>query len=233
MQQGYTVNPVYSDDAVEQQIVDLEVHSGRNNAVNRDGTYRGWENDLYEDAQGNRVFDPKLGFDELAESTVVGFDEESYTEALLSSNPDIGDALDWGVDNLPQELIDTYNQAVDAGNLDLMHELLDVILGQYRTFNPEEVEEELYDPQEELEEISDEQFDDAIDSLNAQEAGGTELAYQWLEAAEASSDPVFADIAQMTARFHRGEVTSNEAIDAVIAAHGLNKAAKFYRQYMN
>jgi hypothetical protein len=221
-----TVSPVYSEGPNGEQVVDMEVSQGTN-VIGRDGMVKGWEADYGTDSQGNTVYDPRLNNDELGNNPVVGFDEVGYEEALLSSNPVIPDALAWAADNMNPDFTADYNKAVDAGDLDNIHPMLDHIINQYLASNPDAEPEQVVEEVEES--VSDEEFSSAIDALNEQEVGGTEIAYQWLEAAEQSQDAVYSDVCQMTAAFHRGEISSQEAIDAVIEKHGIKEATRIYK----
>ena len=230
---GYTVDPVYEDSSTGQQIVDVQVRqTGHSSAVGRDGVYRNWENDYTADSQGRFIYDPKDGLDELAESPVVGFNEEEYVSALFESNPVIEPALEWAGDNLPQEFQDAYNAAVDGGNLNKIHELLDIMIEQYMQFNPQEAAET---PTDEVSETDEVEMAKVVETLQNSEAEGTETAYQWLESAEQwkDTDPCVSDICQATAGFHRGEFTAEEAISMVLDNYPMAKAVKAYKQLFN
>lgn len=222
-----TVSPVYSEGPNGEQVVDMEVSQGPG-VIGRDGMVKGWEADYGEDSQGKTVYDPRFTNDELGNSPIVGFDEVAYEEALVSSNPVIPDALAWAADNMNAEFTADYNKAVDAGDLENIHPMLDHIINQYLAANPDADPDNVSEEVEEM--VSDEEFSTAIDSLNEQEEGGTEVAYEWLQAAEQSTDPVYSDVCQMTARFHRGDISSQEAISAVIEKHGLKEATRVYKQ---
>lgn len=233
---GYTVDPVYEDSSAGQEIVDVQIRQTGHSAVGRDGVYRGWQDDYTSDSQGRSIYDPKNGLDELAESPVVGFNEEEYTAALLESNPEIPKALDYALDHAPQGFIDEYNAAVDAGNLDKIHQMLELMLKEYHEFSPvdEPIEDEPGDDSVAMDdEVSDADFSDAVDGLNNAEAGGTEVAYTFLEAAEQSEDPLYKDFCMATASFHRGEVSSDEAINTIINKYGMKEAARMYKHFMN
>ena len=228
---AYTVSPVYTEDATGQQVItDLEVSSGHN-VVGRDGQYRGWEDDWTSDSQGRSVYDPKDNFDELGESPVVGFDEGDYTEALLESNPVIGPALDWASDgNMPDEFVDAYNKAVDSGNLDQIHSMLDIVIQQYLEHGGvvEEPEQEV-DLEEPLSDEESTQFAEVLDELTEQEPAGMEHAYGWLEAAEQwQADPCMSAVCQATADFHNGSASATEVIDALTSRFTPRELAKAY-----
>ena len=225
-----TVDPVYSDDATGQQVVDLQVRQTGSTAVGRDGQYRNWEDDWTSDSQGRSVYDPKDGLDELAESPVVGFDEQEYTEALLASNPDIPAALDYALDNAPPDFVDRYNQAVDAGNLDVIHQMLETMLREYHENHIPEPEVE---DQPEEEPMSDEEateFAAVLDDMVDQEPGGTAAAYDWLEASQAwSSDPVMQEVCKATASFHDGSKSATELIDALTSKYTPRELERVYK----
>lgn len=231
---GYTVDPVYEESSTGQDIVDVQVRPNGHNAVGRDGSYRHWQDDYTTDSHGRSIFDPKDGLDELAQSPVVGFDEGQYVEALFESNPTIAPALDWAVDNLSQDFVDDYNTAVDNGNLDAIHEMLDIILQQYEQFNPQD-EPEQEKPTDELSQADEVEMAEVVETLQNSEPEGTETAYEWLQSAEQwkDSDPVVSDICQATARFHRNEISAEQAVSMVLDNYPMNKVAKAYKQLFN
>ena len=228
-----TVNPVYSDSATGQQVVDLEIQQTGHSAVGRDGQYRGWQDDWTSDSQGRSVYDPKDGFDELGQSPVVGFNEDEYTEALLTSNPDIPKALEFAVDFMPEEFVDEYNNAVDSGNLDKMHQMLDVILEQYHQHNPQDTPEDEPPTEEPLSDEESTEFAHVLDDLTEQQPAGTESAYMWLEASQQwESDPVMSAVCRATASFHDGSSSAEDLIDSLTAKFTPRELARAY-QFIN
>lgn len=233
---AYTISPVISEDQYGREVVtDFSVDSGRESAVGRDGQVRGWENDYYEDDQG--VMHHRFSETELQEDDNT-FDEDEYIGALLESNPVISDAIAWGTDNLPQEWLDQYNQQIDSGSLDDLHEALEWLLQQYAEHgNVAEVKDE-----SEEEESEDLTFDDlseeekeavelVVSDLYVQEPQGTETADKWQYAAqeaEESGDTPYALVAAVTAAFHQGKMTSEEAVSYCIENVPMQELARVY-----
>jgi hypothetical protein len=235
--QGYTVNPVYSDDASEQQIVDLEVISGRN-SVGNDGQVKNWQNDYFEDEYGN----VHHRFEEVEledESTPNTFNEDEYVELLLESNPKFYHAQQWAIDNLSDVELEEYNRLIDTSDLGDLHKAMDWLVEQYEQFadvpeasEPEQVEEEV--EEEDLTESDKMAINAAVHSLNQTEALDY-LADDWQEHvqyAEQSGDETYATVAAATASFHAGEVTAQEAIDYCMSNCNMKELARVYKHLM-
>lgn len=216
---GYTVNPVFSTDEAgsEEYVSDFSVQTRpqlRNGMAPDADTY------FAEDEQGRFVFQE----DDFSEEPDDGirFDEDAYIEALLESEPDLQDSLQWAQSALPQEMIAEFNDAINNGDIDEINKQLEWLLTLYREENAEAFEDA------EVEPITDEDFQEAYAGLTEQEPQGTELAFQYLQAAEQSDDPVYRDVAMATAEFHRGQMTAEEAINAVLERHSIEDAARIY-----
>ena len=215
--QAMTVNPVWTDDGEEQRITDFEVQTGprlRNGMSPEADSY------FVEDEQGRFQFQE----DDFSEEKDNGihFNEDEYVQALLESDSRIPLALEWGKSALPAELIADFNDIINTGDIAEINENLDWLLTQYSEANPvEEVDE--------VEPVTDDQFQEAYSGLIEQEPQGTELAFQYLQAAEQSEDPVYRDVAMATAEFHRGQMTAEEAINVVLERHSIDDAARIYR----
>ena len=236
--QGYTVNPVYSDDASEQSIVDLEVIGSRN-AVGNDGLVKNWQNDYYEDSQGqlhHRFEEVELN----DESDLTSFDEDEYIELLIDSNPVFPHALQWASENMSESELEEYNRLIDTSDLDDLHMAMDWLVEQYQMFGdaseadePEQVEEDLVE--EELTESDKMAINAAVHQLNQSEA----LDYMvddWMEQgeiAEQSGDETYAAVAAATAAFHAGEVTAQEAIDYCMNTCSMKELARVYKHLMS
>ena len=234
-QHGITVTPVVQEGDDGEHIVDFNVNQGGRTAIGRDGVLRGYEDDFTEDSEGRSVYEPYLGPDELAESPVVGFDGDSYIDTLLDSDSRISPALEWSVDNMDPSFIDAYNNAVDAGDLDTMHQYLDIILKQFvESGGADQLQTETDESEEEqpLTEEEEVQFNDVLETLSEQEPLGQEAAYQWLESSEqwSQADPCVAAICYATASYHNGDATYEEAIDYVSSQFTERQAARAYKQ---
>ena len=239
--QGYTVSPVYSDDSSEQHIVDLQVIGGRNTAVGNDGQVRGWQNDYYEDGEGelhHRFEDVELN----DESDPMSFDEDEYVELLLESNPKFYHAQQWAIDNMSEEELEEYNRLIDTSDLDDLHMAMDWLVEQYEKFadftedsEPEQVEEEEEVDDEELTESDRMAINAAVHSLNKSEALDY-MAADWIEQgeiAEQNGDETYVAVAAATAAFHAGEVTAQEAIDYCMANCSMKELARVYKHLMS
>lgn len=219
-----TVSPVVSDDGSQERIVDFEVSTGprlRNGMAPDADTY------YQEDEQGRFVFQDD-GFQEEHDDG-IRFDEEDYIATLLESDPNIQASIEWASTALPPEMIEKFNNAINTGDIDSINKELEWLINLYLTENAEAFE----DGDEEIEEISDAEFADAVEGLMEMEPAGTETAFAFLEAAQQTEDPAFKDAYRLTAQYHRGEIGSEDAIQSMIERHGLNAAAAVFRELGN
>ena len=232
-ERGMQVDPIVEDTPDGPKYVGVEI-AGENTARDRNGSYRGWEDDWTADSQGRSIYTPRVDDEIEGENTTVGFDFTDYGHTFRDS---VGgshyDAVtSFAADYFDESLTSKFDKAVDAGNITQFHELFELFQQAYLQ-SDEAVQQAEEEPQEELEEVSDRDFAEAVEQLNQTEAAGTEVAYQYLEAADQSDDPVYRDVCIATSSFHRGELSSQDAIDSVIQKHGLAKAARMFKYFMN
>lgn len=233
------VNPVYSDDASEQQVVGFEVTTGPQGG-NRDGTYRGWENDYFEDSEGNSHHRYENSYLKSEQDEGIHFNNADYAQALLQSTPGLSQALKWADGGLDAEFVQYLNQEFNSGDPDKMNPAIELLMEQFNEFGNrpvEEVREESEDP--EVDELSEEEaqiLTEAVEMLEGQEPEGEYMADQWQEAvqqAEASGDETYAMVAAATAAFHAGDVTAEEAIDYCLNNGDLKDLSRVYQHLLN
>jgi hypothetical protein len=222
MSGGFTINPVY--DEATGAVTDFEV----------DGGYEGFrsnDNDIVEYNDGSRHHI----FEEAQLREDGEFDEQDYYTTLSQSDPRIPAALQWSATNLPPELIQQYNDAIDNDDFDTINRTLEYILEQYpgdEYNHPEDEYTEEEDDYELTEE--DQQVVDAItDDLSQQPALGEEAAESWQEAvyaAEQAGDDTYAGIAAATASYHAGEISAEQAIQFVLENYNIKDIARVYNQ---
>ena len=163
--------------------------------------------------------------------------EDDYAEAVQEVYPDIQDALQWASYNLSPEQIADYNQMVDSGDPDAYMELLENIYEQYEEarglFGTDD--SDAYEPEDDEEiEVTDEDYNNVVEDLQAAEPQGQEAAMPFLEAAVSSQgvNPLYSDWMAATARFHAGEIDWNDALDEMTAKYSISDLAKMYN-YLN
>ena len=217
--QAYTVNPVYSEE--DGSYLDTEIlHNHHSAAVDNSGVVRGYEELFVEDEYGQQIYQaPDEEFDDVSD-----FSEDEYIEDLLSTLPvDHNTMVYWAAENLSPEWIQLYDSLIDSEDLDSLHQALEMLTKEYLEANPqpENVEEE--------EEISDDEFTEAFETLNQSEPLGTETAYAFLEAAEQTEPGAYQDALILSAQYHRGEINAQDAFETLINKYGVSAAAKVYR----
>ena len=239
---GYTVSPVITvNERGEEVISDLSVSSGHAAAVGRDGQVRDAELDYYEDEYGqmrHRFAGVELESEQQDSSS---FDESAYIEAIYEANPELSTAQQWAENNLPEELLDYYNEAVESSDLADLHKAVEWLMQQYENRSQQEqapTEPEQVEEDDEMENLSDEEkevLSNAVEELEQQEPQGEYYAEQWQEAveqAEAQGNETYAKVAAATAAFHAGEVSAEEAINFCLNECDLKELAKVY-EYIN
>jgi hypothetical protein len=222
MSGGFTISPVY--DEATGAVTDFEV----------DGGYNGYRTsqDEYVELNDGSVHHQ---FENVSLQEEGEFNPEEYYETLASSDPRIPAALQWSATNLPPELIQQYNDALDNDDTDTVNQLLEYILEQYpedEYINPEdEYTEE--DDDYELTEEDQAVVDAIVDDMSQQPALGEEVAQSWQEAvyaAEQAGDDTYAGIAAATASYHAGQVSAEEAINFVLENYNIKDIARVYKQ---
>jgi hypothetical protein len=214
-----TVSPIYSEQ--DGSVVDFELSGGFEG-------FRSSDNDIVELNDGTRhhVFE-NASIDE------GEYTSDQYYDALVQSDERIPDAIAWAGQNLPQDLIVTFNEAIDNDDVDTVQQYLEYILEQFSSTeqlteqDSEQVEEEGLELTEQ-----DQQVIDAITEQLAEEPPlGNEAADEWeslSEQAAASGDQTYADIAALTSSYHAGQISAEEAINWVFQNHSIQDIGRVY-----
>jgi hypothetical protein len=218
---GFTVSPSYNEETGEVTGFDVE------------GGYEGFQSsdrDFIEtnDGQTHHVFE-NVSIDEGEYSL------DQYYETLAVSDERIPGAIQWAADNLPPDLIQAYNDALDADDVDTVQQYLEYILEQYSEQDTEQDTEQVEEEDILLTE-EEEQVVQAITEQLAEEPPlGEEAADEWQsvsEQAAASGDQTYADIAALTSSYHAGQISAEEAINWVFQNHSIQDIARVY-QHIN
>jgi hypothetical protein len=221
MSGGFTISPVYSEE--NGNVVDFEV----------DGGYEGYRTSQDEYIQLNDGTTHHQ-FENVSIKEDGEFDSDDYYETLANSDPRIPGALEWSATNLPPELIEQYNDAIDNDDTDTINQILEYILEQYPgDYTPEE---EYTEEDVELTEEDQAVIDTIVEDLSQQPAMGEEVANSWQEAvyaAEAAGDNTYAGVAAATAAYHNGDVTAEEAIQFVFDNYDIKDIARVYQHLSN
>ena len=170
---------------------------------------------------GHSPASPFAGDEEIPE------DQALDPESLAPSDPDdqIADAvielygdhmepiLDYMAVTLTDEQIEAYDQAIEDGDWSTVLPLLEQTAAEYF----EQVS------------ASAESVQAEIDELGAQEPQGMELAYEHLELAQQQTDPIKRDLFMASAEFHRGNLSSSEAIETLLSKYSIEEVAPIYK----
>ena len=114
--QGYTVNPVLSEDSNGQEFVsDFSIQTAHGIPADAYNQY-----DLNEST--GEVTHRFQGIEDPEQEEYFQDTDAAYEQALLESNPDLPSAIQWASQGgISGELIDEFNQAMDSGDPELMN----------------------------------------------------------------------------------------------------------------
>ena len=173
---------------------------------------------------------------ELNEDLSEQYSVDDYWSDIISLDPDIPDAIQWASTNLAEEFITDFNAALDADNRHDVNQYLEMILSDYREASESGYEKsdeyESEDSDDEPVEYTEDDIQDAVDSLSQQEPLGEEYADDWQQAVHAyqdAGDEVAAAIAASVSAFHAGEVTAEDAINYVLQNYDMDAVARAYQ----
>ena len=153
--------------------------------------------------------------------------DEEYIANIIELYPNIQEMLAFGKENYTPEFIIDFNNAIDGDDDAEMWRYLEQLDQDFREAHPSAPVEE--------NNVSQEEIEAALDPMLQEEPAGMEMAYQWLQAAEASqsSNPVYSAVCAATASFHNNEMSAEEAISSVLERYPLQDVVKVYKQLSN
>jgi uncharacterized LabA/DUF88 family protein len=229
-----TVNPVVDEQG--NYLGSTISHHGADAATDNSGRVKGWQNDYYEDNQGethHRFSEAELR-DEGGD-----FNFESYTDALMEATPNLRNAISWASNNpvfSEAELAD-YNQAIQNEDLGAINAFIERLLPLYEEASetsdvedsseePEEFDETDYYLQLEESGVIDETLDELIAEDYVIDSEGEQQLSAVLESfPEGSAEHA---IAEMGLRIADGSIDMTEAIELVTQQFGDAAAATAY-----
>ena len=206
--------------------------------VNNDGSYDAENGSLSSGHRGGAV-EPSFIEDEVSGERHYQITEEElqqdedydadidddYISAIHDLYPNLSLAQEFAAANWRDEDLQEFNNLMDVGELGEIMEAIEKLMDDFEVsgFAPEEQIEEP--------EVQQEEFDDAISELLAEEPQGDELAYEWMNAAVEFQDtsPVFSAVAAQTAAFHRNEISQSEAISNLLERYSIAELAPIYK----
>ena len=162
-----------------------------------------------------------------------GFSVDDYADALAETTPNLQDALKWAVNGgLTPEQVQEHDRLMDSDDPGVLNDAIDKLMNAFYEQNGEPVAatDEVDEP--EMEPITEEEVDNTISSLTTNEAGGTEVAFQFLKQAEQTENPMERDLLMSAASFHRGEQSASFLIQQAIERYGQDAIAPFVRKMM-
>lgn len=155
--------------------------------------------------------------------------DEEYTEAIFEAYPDLENALMWAEGEYTADEIAAYDAAMGTGEPSQMMPLIEALLEDYT----EAMETGAEYVEEQEEPITEEQVFEAFEEANQTEPAGMETAYSWMEYAEATQgDEVMSAVAQLTAEFHAGNITAEDAYASALEKYDINELRRVYN-YLN
>jgi len=228
-----TVEPaVYVDESGQEQIDydNAVVYSGHHNS-----------GEVFTSVQENQATGERLYEDDLIDD----FTRDDYVDAedqLVSGYfelfPQLPDALEWGADFYPPEVLDSYNKAVDEGDWDFMSPFIEQLIADYgehgvAPISVQEQEQQVEEQQELTDEQKQEMFNEFYQEMDAS-TPDPEQAHIWEETSLEMSevDPIFSDICYETAKFHKGETDFQESLERLTKRYTLEQMFPYYQRLM-
>ena len=213
-----TISPVYDDKG---NVRDFSVDSGHR------PTDSG--NDFFENEHGEL----KHRFQETTlESDEPGFQQSEYESLLYQEYPELASAQQWASNAMSHEDLSEYNNAINSGDLDKVHNQIQWLLDRYQT----EAEAEANPAPEESSNAIEDWYDELDDNLVEGTVNGLlETTYSEDEASEMEhmmstydEGSVQSSILEMGVAIARGEISQADAIMSVSQTYGEAEAFAAY-----
>ena len=220
--QPMTVSPVYqeSEDG-QQQLADFKIqHAHQGGQVAQE---------VYYDDYGNAHYQVEEE-ESFSEEPTSGLDE--YSNSVIEAYPQLPDALQWAASNLDPHQSQQFNEAVATGDPSEFMPLIESLMQDYLESNG--LDEEDYEQVETEEEVTDQELGEVFTEMSEAEPQGQEVAMPYLQAAieSQSSNPLYSDWMALTAQFHNGETSYEEAWGQMTDKYSLTELKKMYN-YIN
>lgn len=219
---GMECHPIASgDDAFAPNgEIQLEVSHTSGNS-NRSGGYEGAENDYAYDEETDQYHFVGVSDEQMAvDPHSSGFNEEAYLNAMVEADPVISEAIAWGTQNLPAEVIAQYNEVIEnTDDLEELHKAVNWIVDTYNASMPEPEAEQISQPEEQEAEESH----DAEDTADQLEAHSQDAAMR--------GDEVLADILEQMSLVQRGMISQEECDSRLTVKHGMEELMEAFTRF--
>ena len=217
-----TISPVYDDKG---NVRDFSVDSGHR------PTDSG--NDFFENEHGEL----KHRFQETTLASDEGFQQADYESLLYQEYPDLASAQQWASNAMSHEDLSEYNNAINSGDLDKVHNQIQWLLDRYQTeveadeaIRPNDSEDT--DPYEAIEDWYDELTDELVDATVGElletsfsEDEATEMEHMMSTYDEGTAQSA---VLEMGVAIARGEISQADAIRQVTDSFGEARAFAAY-----
>jgi NTP pyrophosphatase (non-canonical NTP hydrolase) len=154
------------------------------------------------------------------ESNEGGYDQAEYYDALFDEYPALNSAIDWAAaGGMDPEFVQHFNDATASGDLDQVHEFIELLLKDYEEFGEEVEPEEDETTTDELTPDEEGELEEFVSELLSNEPEGEEVAEGWQDqvaTAQESGDEAWALVCAANAAYHAGEVDAQDAITYVL-----------------
>lgn len=142
--------------------------------------------------------------------------EDMIVEGIHELYPDLDNILDFAIEAYGDEITQLYDQAIEDSDWSSVHKYLEQWSEEYR---------EGQTPQVNYEEVTQE-----LNTLAESESLGTETAFEFLQMAEQASDPIESEMLQLTASFHKGDVSAEDAIQSMLDRYPIDQLLPIYNK---
>lgn len=145
--------------------------------------------------------------------------DQMIIDGLIELYPQLDNMLDFAVEQHGEEFVSLYDDAVDSGDWNTVMKFLEQWSQEFAEANPQP------------EAFSHEQINEGLNDLADMAPEGLEMAFSYLQMAEQTQDPIESDVLQSTAAFHRGEITAEQGIQAMLDRYPIEKLIPIYQKH--
>lgn len=142
--------------------------------------------------------------------------EEMIVDAVHELYPDLDGILDYAIAQYGDEITQMYDDAIDSDDWATVHNFLEQWSEEFR--------------QDQTPDVDYEEVQQELNQLVETEAEGLETAFELLQQAEQTDNPIESEMLQMASAFHKGDVSAEDAIQQMLGKYPLEELTRIYNK---
>ena len=139
--------------------------------------------------------------------------EAMIVEATHELYPDLDQILDFAIATYGDEITQMYDDAIENDDWATVHNFLESWSEEFRETQTS---------------ASHEEVNQELDQLAEAEPEGLETAFELLQQAEQTDNPIESEMLQMASAFHKGDISANDAIQQMLNKYPLEQLIPLY-----